>query len=867
MAKKSPIEKLALLSEDIEGLGFTDFKAWKKKRTELSRLVKRFPDDLPPHAAELCRLASEGLRRIGDQQITASLTGVETILDALSLSEQLLSGKSVDAQAVDPIRNGLNHFLESASTADPEPDSTLLQLDGTELTSLDDAAAFLIQLEPGRTGGAGLLRNFLADRLSREDCSDKCRQWLQQGIHALDGLSAAEDEPDRVVEILAEVGTVLENIMQALASPDEGDAAAPSPEDLPRSPASAPDPEDPFADHMPQDVDPDLLGEFIAESSDLIAAAEEALLLLETDPDDIEAVGKVFRAFHTVKGTAAFLDLHLIADLGHHAETLFSRVRDGEIRYSGGYADTCLRALDMIKELVERAQQALSGDALLKPDGYDALKSVLVDPEAAGISEDSGDQGSTRVGDILVAQGKAERARIEKAIDAYPDEKLGVAVVKSKAASAADVGQALRVQRRMTNPPAVVQSSVRVGTRRLDRLIDMVGELVIAFSMVAQDEAITGSDDHDLAKKVGRASKIVRELQDISMSMRMVPLRGTFNKMARLVRDLSRKTGKSVHFRAEGEDTEIDRNLVDIINDPLIHMVRNAVDHGIETPAERKANGKPQTGEIKLWAYHSAGCVVVEIADDGKGLDRDGIIAKAREKGMLPDTPGFNRQKLSDREVYNTIFEPGFSTARTVTDVSGRGVGMDVVKKNIESLRGQVDIRSAPGQGSVFRLSLPLTLAIIDGMVVRVGREKYVIPTVSIIRSIRAEAEDLSTVLAQGEMLLHQGTLVPLFRISRLYQLEDAREDLMSATIVVVEDEDRQAGLVVDELVGRQQVVIKSLGETLQDLPGISGGGIMPDGRVGLILDVGGLIKFAAANRQKHSKAEIAFGEQKTIAA
>lgn len=351
------------------------------------------------------------------------------------------------------------------------------------------------------------------------------------------------------------------------------------------------------------------------------------------------------------------------------------------------------------------------------------------------------------------------------------------------------------------------------------------------------------------------------------MSMRMVPMKGTFNKMARLVRDLSRKVGKNVNFTTEGEDTEIDRNLVDIINDPLVHMVRNAVDHGIETPEERAARGKPQTGEIKLCAYHSAGCVVVEIEDDGKGLDRDRIIAKAREKGLIPDIPGFNEQSLSDREVYNMIFEPGFSTAKTVTDVSGRGVGMDVVKKNIESLRGQAEIRSEPGQGSVFKLSLPLTLAIIDGMVIRVGRETYVIPTVSIIRSIRPEAEDISTVLNQGEVLLLQGSLVPLYRLAHLYQLGGSNEDLMDATIVVVEDDERQVGFVVDELVGRQQVVIKSLGETMQAIPGISGGAIMPDGRVGLILDIGGLIKFATANRQESLIDESDANEQKTVAA
>ena len=332
------------------------------------------------------------------------------------------------------------------------------------------------------------------------------------------------------------------------------------------------------------------------------------------------------------------------------------------------------------------------------------------------------------------------------------------------------------------------------------------------------------------------------------MSMRMVELKATFSKMARLVRDVARKLNKNVNFITEGEDTEIDRNLVDIINDPLLHMVRNAVDHGIETPEERRAAGKPEQGTVKIAAYHSAGSVVVEISDDGKGLDRDALIAKGKERGLISNAPDFDERSLSDREVYNMIFEPGFSTAKVVTDVSGRGVGMDVVKKNIELLRGQVEIKSELGRGSVFRMSLPLTLAIIDGMVIHVGRETYVIPTISIIRSVKPAPGDVSSVFQQGEMLLLQGNLIPLYRMSQIYGIQDAADDLDQAVVVVVEDGERKAGLVIDELVGRQQVVIKSLGESMRDIPGISGGAILPDGRVGLILDVGGLLRFATRN-------------------
>jgi two-component system chemotaxis sensor kinase CheA len=407
-----------------------------------------------------------------------------------------------------------------------------------------------------------------------------------------------------------------------------------------------------------------------------------------------------------------------------------------------------------------------------------------------------------------------------------------------------------------TRAGATLESSIRVGTARLDRLIDAVGELVIAHSMVAQDEVVNTGNNHALQKKISHTSKIVRELQDMSMSLRMVPLKGTFSKMARLVRDLSKKIGKNVNFITEGEDTEIDRNLVDVISDPLVHMVRNAVDHGIELPEVREAAGKDKMGQVKLAAYHSAGSVVVEITDDGKGLDRDKVLAKARERGLVAEgtTP-------SDREIFNMVFEPGFSTADQVTDVSGRGVGMDVVKRNIESLRGQVEIQSEKGRGSVFKMSLPLTLAIIDGMVVRVGTERYIIPTVSIIRSVKPEACELSTVLRHGEMLTLQDSLIPLYRIGRLFKVGAGRsEQLEGALVVVVEDKNSQAGLIIDELVGRQQVVIKSLGETMRDIPGISGGAIMPNGRVGLILDVPSLVKFAntdaAADAGDASEAE-----------
>jgi two-component system, chemotaxis family, sensor kinase CheA len=379
-----------------------------------------------------------------------------------------------------------------------------------------------------------------------------------------------------------------------------------------------------------------------------------------------------------------------------------------------------------------------------------------------------------------------------------------------------------------------VESSIRVNTARLDKLIDMVGELVIAQSMVAQDRQLQEERCHDLSRKVTHAGKIVRELQDLSMSMRMVPLRGTFQKMQRVARDLARKSGKSVDLVTDDGETEIDRHMVDILNEVLVHMVRNAIDHGIEPPEERELGGKPRTGTVRLTAFHSGGTVVVEIRDDGRGLNREKILRKAVAAGLAdPD------KALSDNEVFNMIFAPGLSTSDTVTDVSGRGVGMDVVRKGIETLHGRIDINTAPGAGATFTVRLPLTLAITDGMLVRVGPERYIIPTISIHLCFRPTRDSISTVSGRGEMVMLRGELMPIFRLHRLFGVKTAIEDPERGLLVVVGDEDRRCALLVDELLGQQQVVAKSLTKAVGKIPGVSGGAILGDGQVGLILDPG----------------------------
>ncbi len=574
-------------------------------------------------------------------------------------------------------------------------------------------------------------------------------------------------------------------------------------------------------DQLPDDADRDLLPDFITESNECVVHSEAALLQLEEFPDHEEAVNTVFRAFHTVKGTSAFLGLSRIAAFAHEAESLLSRVRDKEIAYTKGCADLSLRSADMLKALLMSVETGLNGDGKLPiPDGYHELLDALAayDParDADGVM-------------LPVVQPLAPAAvrAVSDTDDIFPIATTSNTAVASPSAAAASGNN---------NKPRVesnADATIRVRTDRLDRMIDMVGELVIAQSMIAGDELFGAGKQHELLRKVTHAGKIVRELQDLSMSMRMVPLRATFQKLTRVVRDTASKAAKTVQFVTDGDDVEIDRNMVDVLGDPLVHMVRNAVDHGVEGPDERVANGKPRLGVVRLHAYHASGNVVVELKDDGRGLHRDKIVKKAIEKGLIESDKG-----MTDSDVFNLIFAPGFSTAEQITDISGRGVGMDVVRRNLEKIRGRIDITSAPGKGTTFAIRLPLTLAVTDGMLVRVGDERFIIPLTHIHMSFRPEQSMLSTVVGRGEAVLLRGELLPIIRLHRLFDVHGAVQSPLDGLLMIVGDGDRRTALLVDDLLGQQQVVAKTLGDGLGKVPGVSGGAILGDGRVGLILDV-----------------------------
>ncbi|MEE8431917.1 MAG: chemotaxis protein CheA [Candidatus Desulfatibia sp.] len=573
--------------------------------------------------------------------------------------------------------------------------------------------------------------------------------------------------------------------------------------------------------------------DFVMESLENLEAIEVSLIDLEEDSSDIDSLNTIFRTFHTIKGVSSFLNLQRINTLAHHAENLLDKARGGEIVLEGATVDIVFESMDALKKMIMGARQGIENRTSLDI-GLDVAPLVNRIEELVSRADLIGDKP---LGEILVQGGAVTPDDLAKGLERQktePGKKIGQILVEEKSAEPKAVASALREQKKFSSRQIDLQ--VKVDTKKLDNLVDMTGELVIAMSMLRQSQVILTAQDQKLERNLGQLAQITSGLQTTAMSMRMVPIKSTFQKMVRLIRDLSKNAGKQVQLEMTGEDTEIDRNVVDELYEPLVHMIRNSVDHGIEPPEERKKAGKNRKGKIHLRAYHQGGHIIVEIADDGRGLNKDRIIEKAKAGGMITEESEF-----TDSEIYNLIFQPGFSTAEKVTDVSGRGVGMDVVKKAMEKLRGRVEINTRPGEGTTFVISLPLTLAIIEGMLVRVGAERYIIPVFSVLESFRPTKEQYSTVEGKGEMLLSRGRLIPMVRLDRTFKVKGDAADPWESLVVIVEHEGRQMGLLLDELLGKEEVVIKSMGAAMQNINGIAGGAIMGDGRVGLILDMAGI--------------------------
>ncbi len=592
----------------------------------------------------------------------------------------------------------------------------------------------------------------------------------------------------------------------------------------------------------PQPGTEENLADFLCEAKDHLANSEEALLALDQDRSNTELINTVFRAFHTIKGVAGFMALKPIVALAHSAEYMLDGARSGTISLGRSELDLILASCDMMTRLlgvleggkgpsraeydalvqkVDRAGAATNGGAGTPPAATpETTRPRAADPaEAEASPRPSGPAPSSAVAN----------ADAPALAETKPDAKTTAPSAESDQANGAKLRKS--------------EQTVKVNTNRMDNLVTMVGELVIAQQMVVQDIAGLENAGPRVQRTLGHMSKMIRDLQEVSMSLRMVNLKATFQKMTRLVRDVSQKAGKQIEILTEGEDVELDRNVIEAIADPLVHMIRNSCDHGVEPGDERRAAGKNPVGRVTLRAYHAGGSIVIEIADDGRGLRREKLLAKAKAKGIIP--ADVDESAMPDSEVFNLIFLPGFSTAEKVTDISGRGVGMDVVRRNIEALRGKIEIRSTPGQGTTFLLRLPLTMAIIDGMLVRVGSQRYVLPTLSIQQSFRPQPKDIKTAVGVGEMVRVRGTMLPVYRLNRVLHLNEGITNLSEALLVVMEADDARFCLMVDDIIGQQQVVIKTLNQTGQRVPGVSGGAILGDGRVALILDVAQIASLA----------------------
>ena len=676
--------------------------------------------------------------------------------------------------------------------------------------NLNNLAISLIELNPENISEFDEFKKKLI--LSKDKATGHLKDVLEQACVEVDSWSGQSMESRR--EGIALVGELLEQAMEY----GEVDSSDVKPE---KTVTEEPKVIEAQKITLSSEFDADLMSEFIVENMEWSTMAESAILDWEKNPDNKELLNTIFRGFHTIKGTSAFLNLDCVKDLAHQVESMLARVRDGEDSFTREHANLALKALDMIKTVLERMKSSGPGQQIELPLGHDELLGTL--------------------------KNFMSSIRVQKVSDESPEPFVKPIFKEQFTLQNKEVSTDQPVSATQT-PEQVAESTVRVKIDRLDKLLDTVGELVIAQTMVGQDELIVGGKYHELSKKISQAGKIVRELHDLSMVLRMVPLKGTFQKMVRLARDLSQKHSKIVNCITEGDDIEIDRNMVDMVADPLVHLIRNAVDHGIEEPKERRRIGKTESGHIHLTAGHSEGSIMLTVWDDGRGMSRKTIVDKAIARGVIDSA-----ERMTDQEVWQLIFLPGFSTVEKVTETSGRGVGMDVVRRAVEALRGRIEVQTSEGQGCTFIMRMPLTMAITDGMIVKVGSQRYILPTYNIQKAVRTEQSEIHTVNQRAEMLLFRDELIPVIRLHRLFNIPDANTQITAGLLVVIGEGQQRCALFVDDLLSQTQVVTKLLGNGINNVPGIAGGAIMGDGTVGLILDAAGIVSIA---RQQSSITE-----------
>lgn len=832
MSITSHIEDLAKAAaltdpQDLQGL-----VALQEK---FEQLGKSTDSSSPAQIAELAISATKVIEQIVLREVDDAHAAFTQIHSCIERAQKLLDNPeraaeiTGDAPQSEIDEELLNAWLSSCTDGLSDLEARVLEIeaDGVTTERVGETRRIIHTIK----GECGVLSLHIAQKLCHEaesliDATIAANQtfpanpllglidWMKSYVAALADSANAAAPPH--AQLLAQ-----------LSGESEESASAPPAQDV--QPAAASEtPADPHANdpvEFPTDLAHDEnINDFLCEAREHIAGAEDAVLSLEQDFTNAELINTVFRAFHTIKGVAGFMHLQPIVELAHNAEFLLDEARTGRITLNSAYLDMILNSCDFIAQLIAVLEGAAAPTRGQLAELIDRLKRA---------SKGEITTSPARPASLAAAPKPASSLQAKPAAATDSDNS------DDDASASKTARQDNSAARRRAD------QTVKVNTLRLDNLVTMVGELVIAQQMVVQDEHLQQIGDQRFQRNLAHSGKIIRDLQEVAMSLRMVTLKGTFQKMSRLVRDVSAKAHKDIRFNMEGEDTELDRNIVEEIADPLVHMIRNSCDHGIETAEERIAAGKPGTGTLTLRAYHQGGSIIIEVVDDGRGLNRERIFKKALERGLISSDR--NAEDIPDQELYNLIMMPGFSTAEKVTDISGRGVGMDVVRRNIEAMRGKVEIHSKPGKGSTIRMALPLTMAIIDGMVVRVGSQRYVIPTLSIEQSLRPTNDELHTVAGRGEMASVRGSLLPIHRLNQIFDLNEGCDDIADALLIVLESNDSRCCLLVDEIIGQQQVVIKSLGQGIDSIRGVSGGAILGDGRVALIIDVGGLIDEATA--------------------
>lgn len=580
----------------------------------------------------------------------------------------------------------------------------------------------------------------------------------------------------------------------------------------------------------------DMAQRFVGECSDLVDRAEKIALAMNPREKSAESINDLFRAIHTIKGNSGFFGYAYLESQCREFESILDRARQAGTPPGEALVNTAIAAIDRIRSAIASLTIKDASPEDKKPESTAETPSanVAAPPQPAEYKP---------LGEILVDMGVVKDEVIQEALDEQ-ERPLGEILVQKGVVDKESIEEALKIQKERETPNGqasaqdIVRKEIRVDTGKLDKLFELVGELITAESMVINSPDLAGLKLDNFAKSFASLNKISREIQETTMMIRMIPLDGLFQKMTRLVRDLSRKMNRPVNFLVSGQDTEMDKNVIEQVSDPLVHILRNAIDHGIEPREKRVASGKSETGTVTMNAKYEGSEIWISVRDDGAGLNREKIVAKAMSKGMIKGDPA----NLADKDVWAFIFEPGFSTAEVVSDVSGRGVGLDVVKKNLEHIRGRIEIKTIPGEGTEFTLAIPLTMAIIDGITVRVGANRYSLPLGDIIEFFKLTPGQITRTGRSEETVNIRSEFLPLIKIGEVFKVRDAIYDPLEGIVIVVQNNGRKACLLIDEVVGNQQIVVKSLSEYLGKVDGVSGCSILGDGGVSFIIDTGKLL-------------------------